>query len=116
MRKIITLSTVVFTALIFQNCGPSKIATTAAPASLSYEKDIAAMLKTSCAPCHFPPEGRKEALDSYEAVSKHIDEVIERVKLPQSDIKFMPFKMKKPALSDSAIAVLLQWKQQGMGK
>lgn len=74
------------------------------------------VMQASCTPCHFPPGGKKEALDSYEAVSKNIDAVIERIKLPQSDIKFMPFKLKKPALTDSAINVLVQWKEQGMKK
>lgn len=116
MKRAFTVIAAFAALLIFQNCSSSK--KTAAPtvAALSYEKDIAGMIKTSCAPCHFPPDGKKEALDSYESISKHIDEVIKRVKLPQSDMGFMPFKMKKPALSDSAINVLEQWKQQGMGK
>ena len=116
MRKLLTVITFIAAALIFQNCGPSKKATAAAGTALSYEKDIAGIMTTSCTPCHFPPDGRKEPLDSYDAVSKHIGEVIERVKLPQTDMKFMPFKNKKPALSDSVINVLLQWKEQGMPK
>jgi hypothetical protein len=116
MRKIITITTLITVAFIFQNCGSSKKTTVAAPAALSNEKDIVGIMKTSCTPCHFPPDGRKEPLDSYEAVSKHITEVIERVKLPQSDMKFMPFKNKKPALSDSAVNVLVQWKEQGMAR
>jgi hypothetical protein len=37
-----------------------------------------------------------------------------RVKLPASDIKFMPFKSKKPAFSDSVISVLEKWQAQNM--
>jgi hypothetical protein len=114
MKKLITITTLIISAVVFQNCGPSKKATT--PATLSYEKDINGIMKTSCTPCHFPPDGKKEPLDSYDAVSKNIGEIIKRVKLPQSDMKFMPFKSKKPALSDSLINVLLQWKEQGMPK
>ena len=106
----------IISAAVFQNCGSSKKATAAAPAALSFENDVIGIMKTSCTPCHFPPDGRKEPLDSYDAVSKNIGEIIERVKLPQSDMKFMPFRNKKPALSDSLINVLVQWKEQGMLK
>lgn len=113
MRKHICITVLALSAIVFQNCGSSKKAATAPP---GYEKDVMGILQSSCSPCHFPPDGRKEPLNSYEAVSKHIDAVIERVKLPQDDIKFMPFKLKKPALTDSAINVLVQWKAQGMNK
>lgn len=113
MKRKISIAALVLSAIIFQNCGSSKKVTTI---PLSYEKDVMAIMKTSCSPCHFPPDGKKEALDSYETLSKHIDAVIERVKLPQTDMKFMPFKLKKPALTDSAINVLVQWKEQGMAK
>lgn len=116
MKKLLLVATLVAGTILFQQCSTSKKAAATAAESVSFEKDIAGMMKTSCSPCHFPPDGKKEALDSYEAVSKHIDEVIERVKLPQTDIRFMPFKIKKPALSDSAIAVLVKWKEQGMAK
>lgn len=113
MKRTISITVLALAAIVFQNCGASKKATTA---TLTYEKDVMGIMKTSCSPCHFPPDGKKEALDSYEAVSKHIDVIIERVKLPQSDAKFMPFRLKKPALTDSAIHVLVQWKEQGMTK
>lgn len=116
MRKLLTITTIITGAFVFQNCGSSKKATAAATTTLSYEKDIAGIMTTSCTPCHFPPDGKKEALNSYDAVSTHITEVIERVKLPQSDMRFMPFKNKKPALSDSLVHVLEQWKEQGMPK
>jgi hypothetical protein len=114
VKRIFILSGHVLLAFAFQNCGSSKKGTTTS--SLSYEKDIAGIMQASCGPCHFPPGGKKEALDTYEAVSKNIDAVIERVKLPQTDMRFMPFKLKKPALTDSAINVLVQWKEQGMSK
>ncbi len=112
MKTTTTTAALLLMAVGFQFCSSSKKA--AAPAALSYEKDMAAVMKTSCSPCHFPPDGKKEALDNYAAVSKNINEIIERVKLPQSDMKFMPFKNKKPALTDSVIKVLVQWKEQGM--
>ena len=115
MKKIPIIVIAFFGVGLFQYCSSSKKAAKA-PAPLSYTKDISPILQTSCTPCHFPPDGKKEPLNSYDAVVNHLDEMIARVKLPTSDIKFMPFKLKKPALSDTAINALLLWKSQGMGK
>lgn len=112
MRKIAIVMMGAAGIILFQNCGSSKKAAAAPVATVSYQKDIAPMMQNSCAPCHFPPDGKKEALNNYESVKKHIGVVIERVKLPQDDIKFMPFKSKKPALTDSMINVLVQWQNQ----
>jgi hypothetical protein len=114
MRKIAITAAIAATMLLLQNCGSSKKAATAAKATTSYAKDIVPMMKASCMPCHFPPDGRKEPLDSYDAVKKHIGEVIERVKLPQSDAKFMPYKLKKPALTEAEINMLVKWKEENM--
>lgn len=81
---------------------------------VSYKKDVVPVLQTSCTPCHFPPKGRKEPLDSYEAVKNQISEIIKRVKLPKEHRKFMPYESKKPVLNDSLIAVLDTWKKQNM--
>ncbi len=81
---------------------------------ISYKTDIAPMMTTSCTPCHFPPQGRKEPLDNYEHVKANIKEIIELVKLPETDPKFMPFKSKKPALTAAQIATLEKWQQQNM--
>ena len=81
---------------------------------ISYNTDVAPMLTTSCTPCHFPPQGRKEPLDNYEHVKANIKEMIELVKLPETDPKFMPFKNKKPALTQDQIATLEKWQEQNM--
>lgn len=105
-----------FAGLItLQNCGSSKkAASVPVVTTVSYEKDIAPIMQNSCAPCHFPPGGNKKALNTYDDVKGQVDDVIARVKLPQDDMKFMPFKNKKPALTDSMITVLEQWKSQNM--
>ena len=81
---------------------------------LTYKKDIVPIMQTSCMPCHFPPDGRKEPLNDYESVKSNISDIIKRVKLPVDDIKYMPFKSKKPAVNDSLIAVLSTWQKQNM--
>jgi len=114
MRKILFSVAVIFFVVVLQNCKSAKINGYQAPTTLSYNKDIVPILQTSCTPCHFPPDGRKEPLNSYETVKNNISAVIQRVKLPKEDIKFMPFKSKKPALNDSLIAVLETWQKQNM--
>lgn len=115
MRKILFFVVALFFVSFLQNCKSAKNSYVAPP-EVSYSKDIAPILATSCTPCHFPPEGRKEALNSYETVSANITEIIERVKLPQDNYKFMPFKSKKPVLNDSLINVLVTWQNQKMPK
>ena len=113
MKKILFVFVCFAFVAILSQCSSSRNTAKAAPA-LSFEKDILPMFRTSCAPCHFPPDGRKEPLNNYDAVKKNITEVLIRVKLPASDNKYMPFKSKKPALSDSLVRVLEQWQAQNM--
>jgi hypothetical protein len=111
MKKIILIVLTICFITIFQNCSNSK-KIAKAPAVFSYNKDVMPIMKASCTPCHFPPEGRKQALNTYADVKANIAEIIARVKLPQTDNKFMPWKNKKPALSDSLINVLVEWQKQ----
>ncbi|MFL9829801.1 hypothetical protein ABS764_02960 [Flavobacterium sp. ST-87] len=81
---------------------------------ISYSSDIKPLIENSCTPCHIPPQGKKEAFDSYEHVKENIDAIISRVRLPQDDRKFMPPVNKKPPLTDAQVAVLIEWQQQNM--
>lgn len=81
-----------------------------------YDTDIAPILTGHCSPCHFPPQGQKLPLNTYTAVHDNVDYILFRVQLPHDDPKFMPFKMKKEPLSDSLIAVIRLWKEQGMAE
>ncbi len=83
---------------------------------ISYEKEILPIMKRSCTPCHFPEEGRKKMLDTYDATSKNIHEIIERIALPATDPDYMPFKSKKPALSAEEVKLFKDWLAQGMSK
>ena len=70
------------------------------------------MLAT-CAPCHIPAQGgNKKALDTYAGVKDNIDDIIRRIELNPGDMGFMPFK--HPKLPDSTIAMIKQWKTDGM--
>lgn len=113
MKKIALIVLAVCPLIVLQNCNNSK-KIAKAPTVVSYNKDVIPIMQARCTPCHFPPEGRKQALNTYADVKANIAEIIARVKLPQSDNKFMPWKNKKPALSDSLINVLVEWQKQNM--
>lgn len=103
-----------FGLIIYQSCSSSKKATGPSLSAVSYDKDIKPIMIASCTPCHFPDEGKKKYLDTYNAVATNIDDIIKRVKLPQDHEDFMPFKLKKPALNAEEIALFEAWKQSGM--
>ena len=118
--KLNSLSVVVFFALIilFQFCKPAQQASTAtsAPivASITYEKDIRPIMLNSCTPCHFPEQGKKKMLDTYAATRDNINDIIQRVQLPTTEEKYMPFRSKKPALTADQVKLLKDWVKQGM--
>jgi hypothetical protein len=115
MKKLRMLILIVPVVLILLNCNTKKGTLEKTPVKqVSYKTDIAPILSTSCTPCHFPPDGRKKPYENYEHVKADIASIIERVKLPHDDPRFMPFKQKKPPLNDSLIAVLEKWQQQNM--
>lgn len=123
MKKIKLLLLIIPFGLVLMNCSSTNTGKPEAKpekketkkvATTSYARDIAPMMTNSCTPCHFPPDGRKMPLADYAAVKAHIGEVIERVKLPQSDPKFMPFRNKKPALDEKQVAMLVKWQVENM--
>lgn len=115
MKKIV-LCSLLLAAIAFQFCNsPKKVQSTPTPpvvAKVNYESDIKPLITTKCSPCHIPPEGRKEALNTFTSASKNIDEIISRIKLNPGDRGFMPAR--KPKLSDSVIHVFEQWKTDGL--
>jgi uncharacterized membrane protein len=126
MRKLKTFIILLLSVFIMQQCSNTKKIVTKEKAAvtekvvvaenkeLSFEKDISPILKASCTPCHYPPNGNKEPLDTYAAAKSNVNEILERVKLPKDARGFMPFKNPKRALTDSAIMVIEQWKKEGM--
>jgi len=78
--------------------------------AVSYATDIVPIMQRSCTPCHYPAQGgRKEPLDSYAAVSNHIDEMIARVSMSKLNPKYMPYNGKKDALSPEEIELFKAW-------
>jgi hypothetical protein len=102
--------------LLLQHCKAPQTATadTASLTPRTYAEDIAPVMLQKCAPCHFPDQGRKKMLDTYEAVSANMQDIIDRVMLPADDIKFMPFKSKKPPLTPEELKAFQEWFAQGM--
>jgi hypothetical protein len=109
MKKII-LGLLVTGVAFFQFCtSTKKIADTP---KMNYTANIQPLVTMHCSPCHIPPQGNKEPLNTYEAAKKNIDESIRRIQLNPTDKGFMPFK--HPKLSDSTINVFVKWKEQGL--
>jgi len=81
---------------------------------ISYDEEIKPIMETSCTPCHFPEKGKKTMLDTYETTSRNIKEIIARIEMDPAEKGFMPFKSKKPPLTEDQIAKFKTWMQQGM--
>lgn len=120
MKHILTLGLIICGALMLQFCSTARSAAKSKemqPAEgISYTHDIAPIMQSRCTPCHYPDGGKVKFLDTHNAVSSNIDDIIYRVRLPHDDADFMPFKSKKEPLSDSLVQVLVAWKASGMGE
>lgn len=83
---------------------------------VTYAKDISPIISRSCSPCHFPETGKLKWLNTYEAARDNIVEILKRVQLNANDEGFMPFKHKKPGLTDGEIKLFKDWMAQKMPK
>ena len=110
MKKIVLFS-LIASGTVFQFCTSTKKAQ-APVQKVTYTADVAPLIQNNCSPCHIPPKGNKEALNTYDAAKAHIDESIKRIQLNPTDKGFMPFK--HPKLSDSTITVFVKWKEDGL--
>ncbi|OQY96482.1 MAG: hypothetical protein B6D37_01865 [Sphingobacteriales bacterium UTBCD1] len=112
MKKITVFTALAGMAFALSYCNVSKKAANKAVA-MNYETNVKEIIAANCSPCHFPAEGgKKEPLDSYADVTKHIDDILRRIQLNPADRGFMPNRHAK--LSDSTINVLKQWKTDGL--
>ncbi len=122
MKNKLSLFVAFLSLLTFSFCSSSKKTTTTtssepvAKPSFTYEKDVASIMMASCAPCHFPETGKKKQLDTYQAIANNIDDILVRVQLPIEHDGYMPFKSKKPALTEAEISLLKKWKSENMPK
>lgn len=116
MKRYSVLFLLVATVFVFSYCSSSKKATaskTEIP-KMSYANSVQTLIVGNCSPCHIPEKGgRKKAYDTFANVKTDIDEIIRRIELNPHERGFMPFK-KEAKLSDSTIAVLKQWKADGL--
>ncbi len=112
MKKIIT--GLLICIVSFQFCTTSKkvAETKEPPPPITYLSNIQPMISANCSPCHIPPKGFQKALDNYITAKDKIDDILRRVNLNPGERDFMPFK--HPKMSDSAINVFVQWKNNGL--
>ena len=115
LKKTLCLVLLIFSLSTFQFCKSSKKAISYKnEVTVTYTKNIAPLLERSCTPCHFPEQGKKKMLNTFEAVKENIDDILRRVQLTETDKDYMPFKSKKPALSVDEIDLLKTWVNQKM--
>jgi len=111
MKKVY-LILFISTAFLLQLCSTKKKTQTVATKKITYVADIQPLVARHCSPCHIPPQGKKEPLNTFAAMTKEIDEVIESIKKNPGEHGFMPAR--KAKLSDSTINVFVDWKKGGM--
>ena len=109
MRKVSIALGLFTTAFIFQFCSSSK---KAAVAPITYESNVKPVIEASCAPCHIAGKGNKKSLDNYAEASTTAEDIIARIQKNPGEHGFMP--MRNPKLSDSTIAVFIDWQKSGL--
>ena len=92
---------------LLQFCSSSKKASV--PKS-TFDDNVKPLVSLKCAPCH--TTGNKSHLLEYPIAKERADSIIYRIQLNPDQKGFMPFKHDK--LSDSAIAVFVKWKADGL--
>lgn len=121
MKRILKSSLTLLAIVFFVACS-QKTAPTASPEPkkeydgprVTYNDDIVPLMQRSCSPCHYPAKsGRKEPLDNYAAVKDHAAEILERVQLPETSLKFMPYEKKRQPLSAEEIELFKNWARGG---
>ena len=97
---------------VLQFCSPGKKAQAPPPAlaKFTFDDHVKPLVSTKCGPCH--TIGNKSHLVDFSEAKEHADDIIRRVSLTPEEKGFMPFKHDK--LSDSAIAVFVKWKEDGL--
>ena len=113
MRKFYILLFIASTFLL-QLCTTKKKAQSSSSkvSKVTYVADIQPLVVKHCSPCHIPPQGKKEPLNTFAAMKSNIDEVIESIQKNPGEHGFMPAR--KPKLSDSTITVFVNWKKGGL--
>jgi mono/diheme cytochrome c family protein len=112
MKKLLTV-TVICAAILFQYCATSqKPGKAAAAPKITYVQHIEPILIQNCSPCHFPPKGNKEPLNTYAAAKAEIDEILESIRKNPGEKGFMPARHAK--LPDSTINAFAKWKADGL--
>lgn len=110
--RVFTILCLSATAFSLQFCKTKAPKITA----VSYEKEVKPLLVKNCTPCHFPEQGKKKMLDTYEAARDNVTDILKRVQLDPTADGFMPFKSKKAPLTPAEIQLLKDWVATGTSK
>lgn len=108
------LTVLIFSTATLMGCKTRK--TTSLTPLVTYTDHVRPLMLRSCTPCHFPENGRKKMLDTYEAAAENIKDILHRVSLPKDHKDFMPFKNKREPLTPDEIDLIQLWVKNGMPK
>ncbi len=101
------------TGILF-SCSKSNDASTETPipTNVTYEKDVKAIMSSSCTRCH-SETGTKQSpyLDTYQLVKDNSNLIIARIELPTGNAGVMPRGGKLP---QATIDIIKAWKTQGL--
>lgn len=112
MKKVYIILFVA-SAFLLQLCTTKKRVAKATQAKkVTYVADVQPLVIKHCSPCHIPPQGKKEPLNTYATLTKEIDDVIASIRKNPGEHGFMPARRAK--LSDSTINVFVDWKSGGL--
>jgi len=76
-----------------------------------YLSDIQPLMETKCAPCHIPAKGGfKTSFDNYDSAAKYIEAMIVRVQLDSADPRYMPFRHKRAAITETELNAMKAWR------
>ncbi|MBC7914731.1 MAG: hypothetical protein H7Y07_11495 [Pyrinomonadaceae bacterium] len=111
MRKV-TVILILLLAITLQYCATTQPAAVKPTVSkITYVSSIQPLLAKHCSPCHFPPEGNKEPLNTYATAKNGIDDILDRIQRNPGEKGFMPAKHAR--LPDSIIRVFVRWEIEG---
>ncbi len=120
MFKSLFISTLLIAAVI--SCAPH-ISSSASPARVKpdahamYISDINPIIQAKCTPCHIPEKGGfKASFAGFDSAAKYINASVVRVQLKPEDPHFMPFRSKRPALTEQEINMFKTWQSALVSK
>jgi mono/diheme cytochrome c family protein len=96
-------------SLLFTACDKDS---DAVAVKVTYDNDAKPIFVANCTPCHLTGGANPNKWDDYATAKSKIDVILDRVNRAEGAAGHMP--KNGPKLSDATIAILTQWKADGL--